>query len=132
MITNRKFTGVLFIAFISYLVIDILFNDAIFYLLGGIFGTFSKWIGLENNAFYFVWLACLVGIIFIYRKIQNKLFEIIFILLLWALLYLVDALLYEITTNINNELQRYLHMSLAILLRSLILSWIYCLKTNKK
>ena len=132
MVANRKFTAVLLIVFFSYLLLDIFFNDSVYYLLGGFFGIFSKWIGFENNAFYFVWLAFLVGIIFIYRKVQNKLFEIIFILLLWALLYLIDALLYEIMPNINNKEQRYLHISLSILLRSLIFFWIYCSKKNKE
>jgi len=132
MITNRKFTGILLIIFISYLVFDVFLNDTIFYLLGGFFGSFSKWIGLESNAFYLVWLIFLISFVFLYSKVQHRLFKIGFIILLWFLLYLIDALLYEVITNINNVLQRYLQIILSTLIRSLILSLIYFYKEMRE
>ncbi len=132
MITNRKFTGILLIIFISYLVFDIFLNDTIFYLLGGFFGLFSKWIGLESNAFYLVWLIFLISFVFLYSKAQHRLFKIVFIVLLWFLLYLIDVLLYEIITNINNVLQRYLQIILSTLIRSLVLSLIYFYKEKRE
>ena len=129
MITNRKITVAFLLCFIVYFLSDVFFNDAIFYLLGGLFGTLSKWLGL-TKIFYLIWLAVLFGLIVLYYKSENIPIKVVLIILLWALLYIIDALLYEIMPDITSKLLRYSHIGLSVLIKSLNLTWIYY-KGNK-
>lgn len=129
MITNRKFIVAFSICFVTYLLSDIFFNDAVLYLLGGLFGTIAKWLGI-TKMFYFIWLAVLLGLIILYHKINNKPIKIVLIILLWALFYLIDAVLYEIMPDITSKILKYSHIGLSVVLKSLALSWIYY-KGNK-
>ncbi|NDP28847.1 MAG: hypothetical protein GZ087_15715 [Flavobacterium sp.] len=120
---NKKFVVVFSVCLLLYLVSDIFFNYAVFYLLGGLFGITSKWLGF--GGFYFIWLFFLIITVLLFYKLKSKVFKIIIITLLWALLYLVDAILYEVMPDITSSLSSYFHIGLAILLKSLALSWIY-------
>jgi hypothetical protein len=130
MITNRKFIVAFSICFVTYLLSDIFFNDAVIYLLGGLFGTMAKWLG-TTKIFYFIWLAVLLGLITLYYKINNKPIKIVLIILLWALFYLIDAVLYEIIPDITSKILKYSHIGLSVVLKSLALCWIYY-KGNKE
>lgn len=124
MITNRKYIVAFLICFIIYLLSDVLLNDAVFYLLGGFFGTVSKWLGF-SKVFYLVWFVVLFVFVALYLKTKNKTAKVVLLILLWALLHLIDALLYEIMPDITSKILKYSHIGLAVLLKSLALSWIY-------
>jgi hypothetical protein len=120
---NKKLIIVFSVCLLLYLISDIFFNDAVFYLLGGLFGITSKWLGFIS--FYFIWLFFLIVTIALFYKFKSRSSRIIIILLIWALLYLIDAVLHEIMPNITNWLSNYFHIGLAIILKSIALSWIY-------
>jgi len=124
MIINRKVSITLLICFIGYLISDTFFNDVILHLIGGLFGTVSNQIGL-GNGFYFIWFVVLLGFVVLFYKIQVKLLKVALIISLWLLLYLIDALLYEIMPDITSKLLRYSHIGLSVLLKSLALGWIH-------
>ncbi len=121
---NKKFVVVFSVCFVLYLISDVFFNDAVFYLLGGLFGITSKLLGFRG--FYFIWLFFLIVTTVLFYKIESKSFRIIVITLIWALLYLIDAILHEVMSEVTSWLSSYFHIGLAILLKSLAISWIYC------
>jgi hypothetical protein len=124
MIINKKNILVFGICFVIYLMADIIFNDTGIYLLGGIFGVFVKWLGIKD-AFYIIWFIFLVGVSILYINIENKHYKILLIIFLWALLYLIDLILYEITHDISNIFFKYNHILASVILKSFALSWIY-------
>ena len=98
---NKKFTTLIAVSVIVYLISDILFNDAIFYLIGGTLGALSKAIGIESGMLL-IWSVILVGITILFYKLQNKPLMYVFIFLIAALLYLLDAILYKIMPDITD------------------------------
>lgn len=125
MITKNKPLIALFaIGMIAYLIIDLFFNDAILYLVGGALGTLLKPVGLQKG-FYVVWLIILIGIVVLYQKINISVLRCLLLILIWILLYLVDVALYEVLPDITNSATTYLHIGLSVLIKSSLLTWIY-------
>lgn len=130
MVTNRKFTIALFVCIITYFISDYFFNDAVLYLVGGLLGILLK--GTEiKSLFLLIWAILLAGSVILSFRLKNKFVWFIVLGIVWCLLYLIDAFLYELLPNISSKALSYLHMGLAILLKSTVLAWIYY-KGNKK
>jgi hypothetical protein len=124
MITNRGFIVALAFCVVLYFVSDYFFNGAVFYLIGGSLGAVLKLIDLKNG-FYLTWTTLLVGSIVLFYKSQNKAIKYTAVVIIWALLYLIDSILYEVMPDITSKIIRYSHMGLAIFLKSVILILIY-------
>jgi len=130
MVTNRKFTIALFVCIGAYFISDYFFSDAILYLVGGLLGILLK--GTEiKSLFLLIWAILLAGSVFLSFRLKNKFVWFIVLGVVWCLLYLIDAFLYELLPNITSKTLSYLHMGLAILLKSTALAWIYY-KSSKK
>jgi len=121
---NRNYISLLSICFVIYFVSDYFLDGAVFYLIGGLLGTLFKLFGLKTG-FYFLWITLLIASITLFYKIQNKVIKYSAIVIIWFLLYFIDAILYEVMPDFTRNIIRYLHMGLAILLKSVILVWIF-------
>jgi hypothetical protein len=124
MIVYKNITTVFLICFVSYTVSDIFFNGDIFYSVGGLLGSFSKYLEL-NKMFYLLWLTLLILVTLIYSKAKNKPIKVILIILLWALFYIIDTLLFELMPEITSKLLGFIHTGISVLLKSLMLSTVY-------
>jgi hypothetical protein len=125
MITKNKPLAILFgISIIAYLISDLFFNDVFLYLVGGAIGTLLKPVGLQKE-FYVAWLLILIGVVFLYQKVNHSLLKWLILILIWILLYLVDIALYKILPDITSSTATYLHIGIAALLKSILLAWIY-------
>ena len=121
---NRNYISLLIICFVIYFVSDYFFDGAVFYLIGGSLGTLFKLFGL-NKGFYFLWITLLIATITLFYKIQNKVIKYCAVVIIWFLLYFLDAVLYEVVPDFSSNFIKYLHMGLAILLKSVTLAWIF-------
>jgi hypothetical protein len=131
MITKNKPHIVVFvIGMIAYLIVDLFFNDAILFLVGGVLGTLLKPFGLQKG-FYIVWLLILIGVMALYWKINIRVLKWLLLSLIWVLLYLVDAAFYEILPDITSSAATYIHIGLSVLIKSSLLAGIYY-RGNKK
>jgi len=112
MITNRKFFIFLGISFVIYFISDYFFPDAMLYITGGIIGGTVKELFKQrgNSLFIWVWLIMLLGFLFLFYRLQNKILKYISLFIITIFLYVVDFILIEIiklevvdlfTSNIN-------------------------------
>ena len=120
---NRSFVIVLAICISIYFVLDYFLKDVFVYLIGGLVGTLLKGLGLKKGL-YFIWTVLIVVIITIFNKLQNKPLMYITIFLIGFLLNLINVILYDVMPDITSKTILYLHMGLAILLKSILLTWI--------
>lgn len=118
------------VCFLVYFIIDWFFSDAFLYLIGGAIGSTTKGIFNTSNPIlvFFIWAVLLAIFIFIYNRLSpNKVFDVIFILTIALLLNIVNALVYEFM-SIKGEWSGYLHLGIAVLSKSLLLSLVICSK----
>lgn len=131
MITKNKPLIVVFvIGMIAYLIVDLFFNEALLYLVGGILGSSLKAIGLQNG-FSVAWLLILIGIIFLYQKINIAILKWLLLIFIWILLYWIDVILYDVLPDIASSTVTYLHIGLSVLSKSVLLAMVYY-RSNKK
>lgn len=131
MITKNKPLIVVFIVgMIAYLIVDLFFNDAFLYLVGGILGSSLKAIGLQKG-FSIVWLLILICIVFLYQKINIEILKWLLLILIWILLYWIDVILYDVLPDVASSTATYLHIGLSVLIKSVLLAWVYY-RGNKK
>jgi len=121
----NKFISITVVSSIIYFVLNFYLNDFILYIVGGVIGGALNVIFQINSSIivFTVWLSLLIGFTVLCYFIRNKFLKICLLILIAMLLYLVDALLYEILGDITNKEKRHLHISLAILFKSIILSF---------
>lgn len=124
MITDKNFGIALSVCIVIYFASDIFFNDAVLYLVGGLFGGLSKTIGLKGFAFL-IWAVFLVSAVVLSFKIESKVFWFIILAVIWFLLYLIDVFFYKLLPDITSKSLSYLHLGLSVLLKSTALAWIY-------
>lgn len=129
MITNRKFTVALAISFFVYLLPEIFFSEAMVYITGGVVaGTIQeifKYLYNQPSVYLvdFVWGLILVAVVFLYYRIQVKPLKYFTLLLIAFLLYVIDFIFFEVFPDgIANY---YLSIGIRILLKSLLIAWIY-------
>jgi len=130
MIKNKHVIGLSIIAIVTYLISDLLFNDAILYFIGGIFGALLKPVGLQNS-FMIVWLIALIGTVVLFQKMHSRVLKYATFILLWVLLYLFDAILYKLLPDRTSKATMYLHIGLSVFLKTISLIWIYYMGNRK-
>lgn len=121
------------ICFFFYLIIDWFFSDAFLYLIGGVIGSTTKAVfGTTNPILVFlIWTILLAVFIFSYNHFRtDKTLAIILIVIIALLLNIVNALVYELMSNIKIDWSRNIHLGISVLSKSLLLSWIICNKQS--
>lgn len=133
MITNRT----LFIVIvILYFVSDFFFNEAMLYIMGGtILGSlhelFNKKIATLPSIL--IWIALLIGFIILFYRLHNKPFKFFTLVIIAALLYVADYILYEMLPyDVVNATTKYITIALTILIKSLLLYVIVYYDKNQK
>jgi uncharacterized membrane protein YjjP (DUF1212 family) len=124
---TKFFLTILAISFVIYFLPEYFFEGAMLYIVGGSVGgtlqeIFKIFGGNPSNFLIFsVWVVLLVGVVFLYYRLKNKLVKYFTIVVFVALLYVVDFIpLFDITDLTT----RYLNMGIRLLSKSLILSLI--------
>lgn len=129
MITNRKFALALAISFLVYLIPEVFFNEAMLYISGGVVGgtiqETLKYLNIKSSNYLvdFLWVLILIAVVFLFYRVQIKPLKYFTILLIAFLLYVIDFIFFEVFPN---DIGNYYFVSgIRILLKSLVLSWIY-------
>ncbi len=126
MIINKKLGIVLIIALLVYLLPELLFENTMLYIVGGVVGGtlqegFKLLGGKPSDYLVFsVWVVLLIGIVFLYYRLQNKLLQYTLIIVIAAMLYVVDFFIFEMLPD--NATDYYLISGIRILSKSLLLS----------
>ena len=126
---KNKFLIIFIVSFVIYLLIEYLFENSMFYLMGGIIG------GSINKVFmffgervsdyftYLVWLLLLIGNVYLFFRSQYKPLKYFMLSVIVILLYLFDLILVSIIKIETTEIKLiYLMMGFRILCKSLFLS----------
>lgn len=124
MIKNKKTLIIFLISVITYIISDFFFNDAIYYLVGGVLGYLLKIIGLKS-IIYFFWIGLIFLLFITYKKSYNVFLKGGTLILLWFLLYIVDAILYQIIPDLSTISIKYSTILVAVFLKSVCLTYTY-------
>lgn len=129
MIINKKYFVFLAIVFLAYLLPELLSEDTMLYVAGGLTGAlFNKFLEVfikkpSDIIVFIAWGMLLLAFVIIYYRVQNKVLKYISIALIFILLYLVDFVRMKlIPITVVNGTTNYLAMTIDVLLKSLILS----------
>lgn len=124
---TKIFLTIFAISFVIYSLPEYFFEGAMLYIVGGsVGGTLQEFFMIfggnpSNFLIFSVWVVLLVGVVFLYYRLKNKLVKYFTIVVFVALLYVVDFVpLFDITDLTT----RYLNMGIRLLSKSLILSLI--------
>lgn len=137
--TNRKFIVAFLISFLVYLLPEIVVSDAMLYITGGMFvasiDEVLKLFSVQNSNISFLLLAViLIGAIILFFQLKNKLFKYLFLFFIGLLLYIIDFGLHSFVSYdpeikdriiLNSNIKAITFMLIGVLIKSLILSWIY-------
>lgn len=136
MITNKRFIRILGVCSLIYLLPELLFNQAMLYLSGGLIGGTITEIfkdTLESPSVFLVfaiWVALLVGLVFLFFKLNYKPIKFFVLLIIAFFLYIIDNLLVFIP--IFGKLEKstaiivsYIITVVSVLIKSIILALIY-------
>lgn len=121
----RIFLLILTTSIILYFLPELFFDEAMFYISGGIIGgsilEILKYFGIENKYFLatLIWFFFLIGATLVFLKVKNKSIKYFIIVVIVFLLYVFDFLFFEILPNIKNY---HLLKWTRILFKSLVLS----------
>ncbi len=128
---KNKFLIILCISLVIYSLTEYLYENAILYLMGGTIGylmkQFFKLIGIAINdsLFYFVWIALLIGNVYLYFRLQLKPLKFLVLIVISGLFYVIDFLLFSIIKIETIEIQLiYFILGLRIISKSLLLSMV--------
>lgn len=122
---TRIFLLILIASTILYFLPELLFDEAMLYISGGIIGgsilEVLKYFGIENKDFLvtLIWFFLLIGVTLVFLKLKNKPIKYFLVVVIVFLLYVFDFLFFEIPNNITNY---HLLKWARILSKSLILS----------
>lgn len=137
MITNRKYIVAFLICFVLYLLPEIFVNDALLYLSGGVIaGTISEFLKIDNNIVIFsIWIILIIASSFFYLIVKLRWLKYILLILLAFMLNIIDNIfafipIFDLKNKDVAIIISYIVMFVEILLKSLVLSWIYY-KGNK-
>jgi len=126
--TAKRFLFVLGVSVVLYLLPEIFFHNAMLYIVGGsVGGTLKEVLGAfgskpNDSVVFLVWFILLVGIVFVYYRLQNRLLKYLTILVAFGLLYVFDFIIFEM---LPNDFQGYyLITGISVLSKSLALSLI--------
>lgn len=99
--TIYRIFQLLVLTFIFYSISDIFFNEAMLYIVGGLFGTIASFMFGENLHPYVyggIWLLFLGTAIFLYYVIKNRLLTYFCLFAILVLMYFFDFIILEIAT----------------------------------
>lgn len=126
--TAKRFLFVLGVSVVLYLLPEIFFHNAMLYIVGGsVGGTLKEILGAfgskpNDSVVFLVWFILLVGNVFVYYRLQNRLLKYLTILVAFGLLYVFDFIIFEM---LPNDFQGYyLITGINVLSKSLALSLI--------
>src|SRR5690554_1190625 len=141
--TNR-FLVIFSVSFATYFILDYVFKSVMLYIMGGAIGgsisAIFKAFGARAGIIpiILIWMVILIGVVFLFYRIENKPAKYFVAFLIAALLYVVDIAIGEIATVINNpeeikniSLYNTIGIGLTVIIKSLILSWIIYTGINK-
>jgi len=114
------------ISLISYLGIDVFFNDGVIYILGGVIGGILNELGLSHivDLTILSWsLIFLISCVLFFR-ISNKFSEVFFLLVIGLLLYIIDFVYYGRESQYNY----YFTLLVLAIIRSVIITTIFFFK----
>ena len=131
----KKFLVILGISIIIYFVLDFIFNNIMFYLMGGIVGgtilEVFKIVGIKAGTFLIglVWALLLIGVVVLFYRTSNVFLKYFLVILIIGLLYVIDMSVanmpYLYTVEIKNiTVISNLVIGFLILFKSVILSLI--------
>lgn len=143
--TNRNFIVAFVISFLVYLLPEIVVNEAMLYITGGLFlapiNEILKIFSIQNsNISFLLWAFILIGTIILYFKLKNKTFKYLVLFIIGLLLYIIDFGLHSLVSYdpemkdriiLNSNIKAITFMLIGVLIKSFILSWVYY-KGNKK
>lgn len=122
----QKFFSILLLSIILYFLPEVFFEDAMFYISGGLMFSFilETFKGFEiENKFLLVmlsWLLLLVGFILILIRVKNRRVKYCLIGIIAFLLYVIDFLFHEILFENFSNYRLFVWMR--ILAKSVLLS----------
>jgi len=131
----KKFLVILGIALTIYFVLDFVFNNIMFYLMGGVVGgtilESFKAVGIKAGIFLIglVWALLLIGIVVLFYRSTNTALKYFLVILIAALLYIIDMFvakipyLYTVETKTITVVSNIV-VGFLILFKSVILSLI--------
>ena len=130
MITNNSFVVTFIMCAFAYFISDFFFSDTVLYVVGGLIGTIAKGIGLESWFLSF-WALILGLIIFLLFKTKNKNSVVGLFIIVYILLHVINMYLYAIMPDIQTVNHKYIHTAFSILVKSLLLSFVFYGKNVK-
>ena len=130
MITNNSFVVTFIMCAFAYFISDFFFSDTVLYVVGGLIGTIAKGIGLESWFLSF-WTLILGLIIFLLFKTKNKNSVVGLFIIVYILLHVINMYLYAIMPDIQTVNHKYIHTAFSILVKSLLLSFVFYGKNVK-
>lgn len=133
MITNRT---LFIIIVIVYFISDFFFNEAMLYIMGGtILGSLRELFNkkIDTLPSVLIWIALLIGFIILFYRLRNKPLKFFILVVIAALLYVADFILYEMLPyDVTNLTTKYITIALTILIKSLLLYAIVYYDKNQK
>ena len=106
---SKKYIQILLGLSFLYLIPELLFKDAMLYIVGGSIGgiiyELFKSIGIKLPSIlnFTIWTLITIGFIFLFFRVRNKLLKYIVLVLIGLLLYIVDIVLASIPVfNLEN------------------------------
>lgn len=139
MMTSRKFIVAFVISFLVYLLPEIVVNEAMLYITGGLFlapiNEILKIFSIQSsNISFLLWTFILIGTIILFFRLKNKAFKYFILFVIGLLLYIIDFGLLSLVSYdpemkdkiiLNSNIKAITFMLIGVLIKSLILSWVY-------
>lgn len=137
--TSRKFIVAFVISFLVYLLPEIVVNEAMLYITGGLFlapiNEILKIFSIQSsNISFLLWTFILIGTIILFFRLKNKAFKYFILFVIGLLLYIIDFGLLSLVSYdpemkdkiiLNSNIKAITFMLIGVLIKSLILSWVY-------
>lgn len=130
MIRNRFLVTVI-AASALYFFLYLVLNDLFLYAIGGALGIVVKLFSKQTNVplLIFLWVALLGTATLFYYKFKSRPVKYLFLLLVAALLYVVDFILYDIMSfDTPDRMIILLNIAIMVLIKGLVLSLIIYLE----
>lgn len=137
--TSRKFIVAFVISFLVYFLPEIVVNEAMLYITGGLFlapiNEILKIFSIQSsNISFLLWTFILIGTIILFFRLKNKAFKYFILFVIGLLLYIIDFGLLSLVSYdpemkdkiiLNSNIKAITFMLIGVLIKSLILSWVY-------
>lgn len=135
---TSRFFLILIVSLTIYVIPELLFDEAMLYISGGVIGgsilELFKFFNIElkDSLMILIWVFILVGIALIFWRVNNKIIKFFLIVVLAFFLYVFDFIVFE--TMPTEKINYYLIKWGRVLSKGLLLSaFLYCdLITRRK